>query len=492
MDRITGTNTADIGGGKRGFRARDTNAGVPGTRLTAVWATAVQEELLAVIEQGGLVPSDADRNQVVEVIRQLEQQNIWTYAAAGGTANALTLAVTPAPTLAAGLGLLIKVATSNTGAATLNVNGSGAVPIVRRDGSALQAGDLPAGGMVQLSHDGAEWQMVHTPASGATGLPILPYVAATGSATALVATFAPALPQLGNGLAIEVKIAATNTGAATINVNALGAKSITRSDGSALRAGDLVIGQVALLIYDGASFRAAAVSPPRGEIIYAAAGGTGDVITATPTPALVNYFEGLMLSLKVLADNTGGATINVSALGAKSILRRDGSAVIAGDLAAGEMVILVYDGASFRLVQSGRPRPGSIAMWPASTPPAGALVRNGATPSRTVYASLFAVIGTTFGVGDGATTFNVPDDRALFERGWDNGRGYDTSRVFGSEQTDDNKSHDHARQTASGVFTAGGAGFALQDSGSTTQRVAAAGGAEARPKNRAYLPIIYF
>jgi microcystin-dependent protein len=289
-------------------------------------------------------------------------------------------------------------------------------------------------------------------------------VAATGSANALVATFAPALPQLGDGLAIEVKIAATNTGPATINVNALGAKSVLRSDGSA----------------------------PRGGLIYAAAGGTGDVITATPTPALVSYFEGLMLSLKVLADNTGGATINVSALGAKSILRRDGTAVIAGDLVAGEMVILVYDGAAFRLVQSGRPRPGTIDMWPASTPPSGALVRNGATPSRTVYGSLFAVIGTTFGVGDGATTFGIPNDLGIFERGWDNGRGYDIGRVFGSEQADDNKSHDHARLTANGLFTAGGAAFALQDNGSTTQKVAASGGTEARPKNRAYLPIIYF
>ncbi|ABS69701.1 Tail Collar domain protein [Xanthobacter versatilis] len=492
MDRITGTNTADLGGGKRGFRGRDTNAGLPGTRLTAGWANAVQEELLAVIEEGGLVPSDADRAQIAEVLRRLVQQGIWTYAAAGGTANALTLAVTPAPTLATGLSLLIKVATSNTGAATLNINGGGALAIVRRDGSALQAGDLPAGGMVQISYDGAAWQLVHTPQSGATGLPILPYVAATGSANALVATFAPALPQLGNGLAIEVKIAATNTGAATINVNALGAKSVLRSDGSALRAGDMVAGQVALMIYDGAAFRCAGVSPPRGEIIYVAAAGTGDIITAAPTPALVSYFEGLMLSLKVLADNTGGATINVSTLGAKSILRRDGTAVIAGDLVAGEMVVLVYDGASFRLLQSGRPRPGTIAMWPASTPPSGALVRNGATLSRTVYASLFAVIGTTFGAGDGATTFGVPNDLGIFVRGWDNGRGYDTGRVFGSEQADDNKSHDHARQTVSGVFTAGGAGFALQDSGSTTQRVASSGGAEARPKNRAYLPIIYF
>lgn len=491
MDRITGTNTVDLGGGKRGFRARDTNAGVAGTRLTALWANSVQEELMAVIEALGLNPSDNNMAQIAEALRLLSQQNAWSYAAAGGTANALTLAIDPAPEMEAGLGLLIKVATTNTGAATLSLNAGGPLSITRRDGSALQAGDLPAGSMVQLHYDGAHWQMVHTPASGATGLPLLPYVAATGGANALVADFTPALPLLGDGLAIEVKIAATNTGAATINVNSLGAKAITRSDGSPLRAGDLVTGQVTLLIYDGAAFRAEAVSPPRGEIIYVADTGAANALVVAPTPALGGYFEGLMLAIKVAAANTGAATIDVSGLGLRNIVRRDGSAAVAGDLFAGEMAILVYDGAAFRLVQSGRPRPGTLAMWPANTPPPGALARNGAEYSRTTYGPLFGVIGTTYGAGDGVNTFNVMDDRGLFERGFDGGRGYDTGRVFGSEQADDNKAHTHgtyqlgatSQLTTSSVYTV------WNNALGTT---ASSGGTEARPKNRAYLPIIYF
>jgi microcystin-dependent protein len=54
---------------------------------------------------------------------------------------------------------------------------------------------------------------------------------------------------------------------------------------------------------------------------------------------------------------------------------------------------------------------GEIKMWGVSSAPTGYLLCNGAAVSRTTYAALFAVYGTTFGSGDGATTFNVPDFR---------------------------------------------------------------------------------
>lgn len=52
---------------------------------------------------------------------------------------------------------------------------------------------------------------------------------------------------------------------------------------------------------------------------------------------------------------------------------------------------------------------GVIQMWPTTSAPAGFLLCAGAAISRTTYAALFAVIGTTFGVGDGSTTFNLPN-----------------------------------------------------------------------------------
>lgn len=135
---------------------------------------------------------------------------------------------------------------------------------------------------------------------------------------------------------------------------------------------------------------------------------------------------------------------------------------------------------------------GSMMMWPASTPPTGWLERNGDTISRTEYADLFAVIGTTFGPGDGSTTFNLPDDRGLFFRAWDHGAGIDPGRVFGSVQQDELESHSHSvNQTA---IVQGSVIFAtvLDTTGPTPTTTGATGGSETRPKNRAYLPIIKY
>lgn len=64
--------------------------------------------------------------------------------------------------------------------------------------------------------------------------------------------------------------------------------------------------------------------------------------------------------------------------------------------------------------------------------PKGFLYCDGGAYSRTIYAELFAAIGTTYGEGDGSTTFNVPDLRRLFIRGWDD-RG---DRAIGSVELD--------------------------------------------------------
>ena len=57
------------------------------------------------------------------------------------------------------------------------------------------------------------------------------------------------------------------------------------------------------------------------------------------------------------------------------------------------------------------PFTGSMLMWPTATPPAGFLLCNGATASRSTYAALFAIVGVLFGAGDGSTTFTLPDYR---------------------------------------------------------------------------------
>lgn len=79
---------------------------------------------------------------------------------------------------------------------------------------------------------------------------------------------------------------------------------------------------------------------------------------------------------------------------------------------------------------------GEVAFFARTTPPSGWLKANGAAVSRTTYAALFAAIGTTFGAGDGRTTFNLPDLRGEFLRGLDDGRNIDRGRRLGTAQGD--------------------------------------------------------
>ncbi|EGT4425443.1 phage tail protein [Cronobacter sakazakii] len=77
---------------------------------------------------------------------------------------------------------------------------------------------------------------------------------------------------------------------------------------------------------------------------------------------------------------------------------------------------------------------GMVSAFAANAAPTGWLEANGGLISRVTYARLFSRIGTTFGAGDGSTTFALPDMRGEFVRGWDNGRGVDVGRAFGTWQ----------------------------------------------------------
>lgn len=77
---------------------------------------------------------------------------------------------------------------------------------------------------------------------------------------------------------------------------------------------------------------------------------------------------------------------------------------------------------------------GSVHYFATAEPPRGYLKADGSSVNRTTYRELFDVIGTVSGEGDGETTFNLPDLRGEFVRGFDDGRGADPDRAFGSWQ----------------------------------------------------------
>ena len=183
-----------------------------------------------------------------------------------------------------------------------------------------------------------------------------------------------------------------------------------------------------------------------------------------------------------------------------------------------------YNGSAWGGLASGVPV-GTILAHAANTPPTGFLECNGSNISRSTYATLFSAISTTFGVGDGSSTFALPDLRGQFIRGWANTGSTDASRVFGSTQTDQNKNHTHttdstsltggirkisegfgAGGSATGVFTKTADGNNTITGSSSTSPVggvdfdgththtisSSGGGTEARPTNLALMYIIKF
>lgn len=87
--------------------------------------------------------------------------------------------------------------------------------------------------------------------------------------------------------------------------------------------------------------------------------------------------------------------------------------------------------------------PGAILYFAMNRAPTGFLKANGAAISRAAYPELFAEIGTMYGAGDGVLTFNLPDGRAEFIRGFDDGRGIDIGRNIGTKQSQQVQKHKH-------------------------------------------------
>lgn len=151
---------------------------------------------------------------------------------------------------------------------------------------------------------------------------------------------------------------------------------------------------------------------------------------------------------------------------------------------------------------------GTILAFAGQTPPDGYLECNGQAVSRTTYAALFAAIGTTWGSGDGSTTFNLPELRGEFLRGWDHGRGVDPGRALGSAQGDAirNITGSFGSPTKEGTQKATGA-FAIEVEVSSGRASGGGGGYvswnfdasrvvptanENRPRNKAVMYIIKY
>lgn len=187
-------------------------------------------------------------------------------------------------------------------------------------------------------------------------------------------------------------------------------------------------------------------------------------------------------------SGTAVANINSAALGTGTA---DGTKVLKGDRTWGT------------LPAADSVPAGAVMHFAMNTAPTGWLKANGAAVDRTTYATLFAAIGTIFGIGNGSTTFNLPDLRGEFVRGWDDAKGADSGRGFGTAQSSQNLAHNHGGGTGGASTNSGSPGNAevsfntplsVATSGTSTHShsIGSDGGTEARPRNIALLACIKY
>jgi len=151
-------------------------------------------------------------------------------------------------------------------------------------------------------------------------------------------------------------------------------------------------------------------------------------ITMAPTA----YATGQRFHLIPANSNTGAAVINISTLGNKSIFL-NGAALVGYEMRKNCPVVLEYDGTQLNIIAGahggdGNPL-GSILPYSGTSAPNGFLLCFGQAVSRTTYADLFGLVSTTYGVGDGSSTFNLPDLRGRAPFGKDDMGGSAASRV---------------------------------------------------------------
>ena len=163
----------------------------------------------------------------------------------------------------------------------------------------------------------------------------------------------------------------------------------------------------------------------------------GTNFTSLPSGQLVGALPAINGSA-ITSLSSSNLTGNLPALNGSSLTSLT-SANLTGALPA-------IDGSNLTGI-AGTPA-GVVIYHAANTAPTGFIKANGASISTSTYSDLFAVIGYTFGGSGGS--FNVPDLRGEFLRGWDDGRGVDSGRGFGSTQSGQMQSHNHGLRGGSG------------------------------------------
>jgi len=224
------------------------------------------------------------------------------------------------------------------------------------------------------------------------------YATDSGTVNALAVGYSPAPGSLSalQGLLLKVKVANTNTSTTpTINVNGLGAVTIVSTDLTPLQPGELFAGGISQLIYDGTYFQLQGTTA-NGEIttlnnqvyLYFADSGTVNALSCSYVPTSAP--TGMIFRIKVAYTNTSTTptfALSGGAYGAV-IINNDSSPLVPGELLAGSIVLLIYDGTHWQLQSRNQP-PTYYGVDTGST---NAIVVSGVEPPiQNITGQLFSV-----------------------------------------------------------------------------------------------------
>lgn len=232
---------------------------------------------------------------------------------------------------------------------------SGLSDCVTKDGQTTPTANLPMGGFRHLNVANAANRNEYAAAGQVqdSTLTLLGSVAGTDTITA---TLSPAITAYAAGQRFDFISAGTNTTTTvTLNINGLGAKSVTKSITNALAVGDMPkAGARVSVFYDGTNFQLAqvdlgsVVTLPAGQtnaLLFAVDSGAANALIATYYPAITALVDGMVLWVKAFAANTGATTINVNGLGVKNIVGLNQTSLQGGEIAAGGQIGIMWGAA---------------------------------------------------------------------------------------------------------------------------------------------------
>lgn len=174
-------------------------------------------------------------------------------------------------------------------------------------------------------------------------------------------------------------------------------------------------------VNDSARALMAAAAKYRDDIAGAiTTGGTSTAYTVTSYQVFdtLARMDGAMVAFTPHATNGATVTLNVDGLGAKPLRSAPSVELPSNSLIVGTPYVATYYNSTAEwILQGGLSNPYNIPLasgidyWASTAPNSAFAFPYGQAISRTTYATLFSLIGTTFGTGDGSTTFNLPDKR---------------------------------------------------------------------------------